>query len=42
MCDELYGYYRDDGSVGVCNHVLIVPTVICSSYVARQIAQQAS
>ena len=41
MRDELSGYYRPDGSVGVRNHVIIVPTVICSSYVARQIAQQA-
>jgi len=42
MHDELSGYHRADGSVGVRNHVVIVPAVICSAYVARQIAQQAS
>ncbi len=41
MRGEWSGYYRADGSVGVRNYVVVVPTVICSSYVARQIAQQA-
>ena len=41
MHDELSGYHRADGSGGVHNHVVIVPAVICSAYVARQIAQQA-
>jgi altronate dehydratase large subunit len=32
------GYRRDDGRVGTRNHVLVVPTVICSSVVAERIA----
>ncbi len=32
------GYRRDDGSVGTRNHVLVVPTVICSSVVAERVA----
>jgi altronate dehydratase large subunit len=32
------GYPRPDGSVGVRNHVLVVPTVICSAVVAERIA----
>jgi altronate dehydratase large subunit len=32
------GYRRPDGSVGVRNHVLVVPTVICSAVVAERIA----
>ena len=28
------GYLRPDGRVGVRNHVLVVPTVICSAVVA--------
>lgn len=32
------GYRRPDGRVGVRNHVLIVPTVICASVVAERIA----
>ena len=32
------GYARRDGSVGVRNHVLVVPTVICSAVVAERIA----
>jgi altronate dehydratase large subunit len=32
------GYQREDGRVGVRNHVLVVPTVICSSVVAERIA----
>ena len=34
------GYYRDDGSVGVRNHVLVIPTVICASSTARLIAER--
>jgi altronate dehydratase large subunit len=33
------GYPRADGRVGVRNHVLVVPTVICSAIVAERIAQ---
>ena len=32
------GYRRPNGRVGVRNHVLVVPTVICSSVVAERIA----
>ena len=32
------GYRRPDGRVGVRNHLLVVPTVICSSIVAERIA----
>ena len=32
------GYRRRDGQVGVRNHVLVVPTVICSAVVAERIA----
>jgi altronate dehydratase large subunit len=33
------GYRRPDGRVGVRNHLLVVPTVICASVVADRIAQ---
>ncbi len=33
-----WGYKRPDGRVGVRNHVLVVPTVICSSIVSERIA----
>ena len=33
------GYRRPDGSVGVRNHVLIMPSVVCANRVARSIAQ---
>jgi len=32
------GYRRPDGRVGVRNHVLILPTVVCSAHVAQRIA----
>jgi altronate dehydratase large subunit len=32
------GYRRADGRIGVRNHVLVVPTVICSAVVAERIA----
>src|SRR5206468_7170525 len=32
------GYRRSDGRVGVRNHVLVVPTVICAAVVAERIA----
>jgi altronate dehydratase large subunit len=32
------GYRRPDGAVGVRNHVLVVPTVICAAVVAERIA----
>lgn len=38
MEKELKGYIRKDGSVGVRNHVLILPSVLCSSRAAEKIA----
>ena len=32
------GYQRSDGSVGVRNHVLVIPTVICAAVVAERVA----
>ena len=36
-----HGYRRPDGRVGTRNHVLVVPTVICSSVVAERVAAAA-
>ena len=36
--DRFLGFPRSDGRVGVRNHVLVVPTVICSAVVAERIA----
>jgi altronate dehydratase large subunit len=36
------GYRRPDGRVGTRNHVLVVPTVICSAIVAERIAASAA
>ncbi len=38
MDGRLLGYRRPDGTVGVRNHLLVVPTVICSAVVAERIA----
>ena len=35
---EFMGYRREDGSVGIRNHVLIIPTVVCANQVARGIS----
>jgi altronate dehydratase large subunit len=35
------GYRRIDGAVGTRNHVLVVPTVICSAVVAERVAASA-
>jgi altronate dehydratase large subunit len=35
---EFLGFRRIDGRVGIRNHVLVVPTVICASVVAERIA----
>lgn len=37
-----HGYRRSDGQVGTRNHVLVVPTVICSAVVAERIAAAAA
>ena len=36
---ELRGYRRLDGSVGIRNHILVVPTVVCASKTAEEIAK---
>jgi altronate dehydratase large subunit len=38
MTQAFLGYRRPDGQVGVRNHVLVVPTVICAAVVAERIA----
>jgi altronate dehydratase large subunit len=35
-----HGFRRPDGRVGVRNHVLVVPTVVCSAVVTERIASQ--
>ena len=35
------GYKRSDGSVGIRNHVLVMPGCICSAGAARKIAEKA-
>ncbi len=35
---QFLGYKRSDGGVGVRNHVLVVPTVICAAVVAERVA----
>ena len=37
---EFKGYRRPDGKCGVRNHVLVLPTSVCSSDVAKMIASQ--
>ena len=37
---EFYGYRRPDGSVGVRNHVLIIPSTGCASALATRISNQ--
>ncbi len=40
MKQSFLGYKRDDGTVGVRNHVLILPTTVCASHVARRISDE--
>lgn len=40
MKQTFLGYKRDNGTVGVRNHVLILPTTVCASHVARRIAEE--
>lgn len=37
---DILGYRRPDGKVGIRNHILIIPTSVCSSTVAANIAHQ--
>ena len=36
---EFWGYKREDGRIGVRNHVLIMPTVACANETCRIMAQ---
>ncbi|GHS95442.1 carbohydrate hydrolase [Synergistales bacterium] len=40
MSDTFMGYARPDGSVGVRNHLLVLPSVVCSCDAASRIALQ--
>ena len=35
---KLYGYRRENGKVGIRNHILILPASVCASEVAARIA----
>ncbi len=37
---QFQGYRRPDGTVGIRNHVLVIPSVVCANRVARGISQQ--
>ncbi|RNM29440.1 altronate dehydratase [Absicoccus porci] len=37
---NLFGYRRADGTIGIRNHVLILPTSVCASDAASQIAEK--
>ncbi|ADI26563.1 UxaA family hydrolase [Geobacillus sp. C56-T3] len=36
---QFWGYRRPDGRVGVRNHVLILPTIVCATQAARQVTE---
>jgi altronate dehydratase large subunit len=36
---KFWGYRRPDGRVGVRNHVLILPTIVCATQAAKQITE---
>ncbi len=37
---KIDAYLRPDGSVGVRNHVVVIPTVLCAAEIARKIAER--
>ncbi|WP_429888510.1 UxaA family hydrolase [Heyndrickxia ginsengihumi] len=37
--NKLFGYRRPDGSVGIRNHVLILPTITCATQTAQRITE---
>lgn len=37
---KFQGFKRPDGTVGIRNHVLVIPSVVCANRVARGISQQ--
>lgn len=40
MSEEFLGYLRENGSVGIRNKIAILPSVVCSSIVAKKIASK--
>src|ERR687893_3264168 len=36
--DTFLGYRRADGTVGIRNHLLVVPSVVCANTVAQRVA----
>ena len=40
MATEILGYRRKDGTVGIRNKVLVLPSVVCSAETARMISMQ--
>ena len=38
--NEFMGYERADGSVGIRNHVVVIPSVSCANGVVAEIARQ--
>ena len=40
MKTTFLGYKRTDGTVGIRNYVLILPTVVCASHVAKRISEE--
>ncbi|NHI91419.1 MAG: altronate dehydratase [Candidatus Lokiarchaeota archaeon] len=40
MTEEFFGYEREDGSVGIRNKIAILPSVVCSSIVAKKVAEK--
>lgn len=40
MGDTFWGYRRNNGKVGIRNHIAIIPSVFCSAKVAERIAYQ--
>lgn len=38
--EEFLGYVRPDGTAGVRDHLLVIPSVVCANHVASEIARQ--
>jgi altronate dehydratase large subunit len=41
MTRTFHGYRREDGSIGVRNHVAVIPTVVCANSVAERLDREA-
>lgn len=35
----IHGYVRENGTVGIRNHLLIIPSVVCAAHVAEQVSR---